>query len=95
MMLMNAGLFVLVWESVTVSVAAITRAFFPSFALYEMLVQAVIVLPIAFYLTTWIDRCFLSAADRALNLHQNSDSDLVEETGNEAVQKQSLSHATP
>lgn len=65
-MLMNAGLLILVWETLTVSVAATVKAFFPTFALYEMLVQAVLLLPLALLLTVWIDQRFLSAPPRLL-----------------------------
>lgn len=57
---MNAGLFILVWECITVIVGATTKAMNPTFALYELLVQAVLVLPLAILATYWIDRKLLS-----------------------------------
>lgn len=89
-MLMNAGLFVLVWESVTVSVAAIVRVFFPSFALYEMLMQAVLLLPVAFFITTWIDQHFLSAADAALNVSHGEPDEQPTEVTEKSLAQQRL-----
>jgi hypothetical protein len=57
---MNAGLLILVWECITVVVGTMTKAMNPTFALYELLVQAVIVLPFAILATYWIDRKLLS-----------------------------------
>jgi hypothetical protein len=57
---MNAGLFILVWECITVIVAATTKAMNPTYALTELLIQAVIVLPLAVLATYWIDIKFLS-----------------------------------
>jgi hypothetical protein len=57
---MNAGLLILVWECITVVVGTMTKAMNPTFALYELLVQAVIVFPFAILATYWIDRKLLS-----------------------------------
>ncbi|GAB3449090.1 hypothetical protein [Insolitispirillum peregrinum] len=78
-MLMNTGLFILIWESVTVSVAATVRAFFPSFALYEMLIQAVVLLPVAVVLTIWVDRRLLQGAPPLIVTHEPHDAPVVDD----------------
>lgn len=59
-MFKNAGLFILVWESVSVLVGTVFKVFNPSFGVRELLIQALVMLPVALFATRWIDRALLT-----------------------------------
>lgn len=84
-MLINTGLFILIWETITVLLIVALRAGNTPIDLTQIMAIAGCMAPIAIVITGWVDRHWLSPTERLSQVPHYHSASFVDEAPQSAV----------